>query len=88
MKKRIWLTHTGSAPGCQDTPTQQIRNWFQNEPIRLADASACLSNMLDLQQLEGVDDEDHRCFNRQDYALTFTDVRRIIRQLKDDAKGE
>lgn len=82
--KRIWRTHTGSAPGCQDTPTETIRNWFGNEPVTVKDARDAFTQMLEYYN-DAYEDEDHRCFNRREYALTLDDVRDIIRKLKQEA---
>ena len=89
--KKIWRTHTGSAPGCQDTPRAQISAWFNGDRPLLRDAAACFANLIELaeQIAEAAEqntdhDEEHRCFNRREYKLTLRDVRNIIRDLKAD----
>lgn len=84
MEKRLWRTHTGSAPECQDSPKQIIENWFGGNKILLRDARGCFNQLLEYYS-DG-DDDDHRCFNRRDYELTLDDVMDIIRELKREAK--
>ena len=86
-RKRVWRTHTGSNPACQDSPRAQIQAWFDGAPIRISDAPAVFANMLELQQYQEEGDnnpEDHRCYNRREYELTLRDVRNIIRDLKEE----
>jgi hypothetical protein len=78
---KTWKTHTGSAPECQDTPKQIIKGWFGGNKILLGDARVCFDQLVEYYS-DVDDDEDHRCFNRRDYELTFDDVKNIIRELK------
>ena len=89
--KKIWRTHTGSAPGCQDGPRAQISAWFNGAQPLLRDAAACFANLIEVEEqfAEAAEqiadyDEGHRCFNRREYKLTLRDVRNIIRDLKAD----
>ena len=90
MNKRIWHTHTGSAPGCQNTPRTIISAWFDKERPLVRDARSCFNNLLELEQSEhdGEYDEEHRCFNRRDYALGLSEVTAIIRELKAEYNEE
>lgn len=83
MNKRIWRTHTGSAPECQYTPRAIISDWFYGENPRIKDARDCLMNLIEGQRAQDEEyDQEHRCFNRRDYELDLDDIKDIIRELK------
>ena len=93
----IWHMHTGSAPECQDTPRDIVKNWFKNGNAtpNLGDAYDCWENLLEcynekmtqadfdnLSEAEYLDEcSNHRCHNRVYYSLTFADVKNIILEL-------
>ncbi len=97
MENKIWRTHTGSNPSCQDTPTDIIENWFKNGNAtpNLDDAEDCWENLLECYNDKFseadydnmTEDEyieqccNHRCHNRVYYSLTFDDVKNIILEL-------
>mgnify|MGYP001611177526 CR=1 FL=1 len=82
MKKRLWRLHTGSAPGCQDTPRATVSYWFQGQRPLVKDARDCFNNLVDTWEMAEADDEEHRCFSRREYVLDLADVTNIIRDLK------
>ena len=85
MNDLIWITHTGSSPGCQYTPSDIVDEWFNGEDFDIDLAEDCLRQCIEYYDDRNEPDEEHeRCFNQQRYEIDIEDMRNIIRDLKEE----